>query len=200
MVLYLDTAAISGRAGDTVWFLEVAMLFLPICYGLVGVRGCGMHWCLGWLASCTGHAGAGSGSIFSPFGGLRRFRGGQGFGALIYLNGRAESEMHLSGLFLAGADICGFLYSSIGCLQVYRVYITSFWFHSKLVLQKAKKPKKQPVRQHLHIMFISNNHASFDLWWKENLVKHQEVSKHENDRSYELAIYTVFFNVLHNAF
>ena len=52
--------------------------------------------------------------------------GGQGFGALIYLNGRAESEMHLSGLFLAGADICGFLYSSIGCLQVYRVYITSF--------------------------------------------------------------------------
>ena len=129
------------------------------------------------------------------------FGEGQGFGTLIYLNGRAESEMHLNGLFLAGADICGFLYSSIGCLQVYQVYITSFWFHSKLVLQKAKKPTKQPVRQHLHIMFISNNHASFDLWWKENLVKHQEVSKrYENDRSYELAIYTVFFNVLHNAF
>ena len=26
-------------------------------------------------------------------------------------------------------------------------------------------------------MFISNNHAWFHLWWKEKLVKHQEVSK-----------------------
>ena len=31
-------------------------------------------------------------------------------------------------------------------------------------------------------MFISNNRASFHLWWKENLVKHQRVSKYyEND-------------------
>ena len=31
-------------------------------------------------------------------------------------------------------------------------------------------------------MFISNNRASFYLWWKENLVKHQKVSKyHGND-------------------
>ena len=27
-------------------------------------------------------------------------------------------------------------------------------------------------------MFISNNHTSFHLWWKENLVKHQKVLKH----------------------
>ena len=27
-------------------------------------------------------------------------------------------------------------------------------------------------------MFITNNHASFHLWWKENLVKHQKVSKY----------------------
>ena len=26
-------------------------------------------------------------------------------------------------------------------------------------------------------MFITNNHDSFHLWWKENLVKHQKVSK-----------------------
>ena len=26
-------------------------------------------------------------------------------------------------------------------------------------------------------MFITNNHASFHLWWKENLVKHWQVSK-----------------------
>ena len=29
-------------------------------------------------------------------------------------------------------------------------------------------------------MFIGNNHASFHLWWKKNLVKHQKVSKYEN--------------------
>ena len=29
-------------------------------------------------------------------------------------------------------------------------------------------------------MFISNNHASFHLWLKEALVKHQKVSKYEN--------------------
>ena len=27
-------------------------------------------------------------------------------------------------------------------------------------------------------MFISNNRASFHLWWKENLLKHQKVSKY----------------------
>ena len=31
-------------------------------------------------------------------------------------------------------------------------------------------------------MFISNNRASFHLWWKKNLVKNQKVSKYyEND-------------------
>ena len=29
-------------------------------------------------------------------------------------------------------------------------------------------------------MFISNNFASFHLWWKENLVKHQNILKYEN--------------------
>ena len=34
----------------------------------------------------------------------------------------------------------------------------------------------------MYTMFISNNGASFYFWWKENLVKHQKVSKyHEND-------------------
>ena len=31
-------------------------------------------------------------------------------------------------------------------------------------------------------MFVSNNHTSFYLWWKANLVKRQKVSKYyEND-------------------
>ena len=38
------------------------------------------------------------------------------------------------------------------------------------------------MRQLVYTMFISNNRASFHLWWKENLVKHQKVPKYyEND-------------------
>ena len=33
------------------------------------------------------------------------------------------------------------------------------------------------MRQLVYTMFITNNHALFHLWWKENFVKHQEVSK-----------------------
>ena len=42
---------------------------------------------------------------------------------------------------------------------------------------------RQLVRQLVYITLISNNRASFHLWRKENLVKHQKVSKYyENDR------------------
>ena len=38
------------------------------------------------------------------------------------------------------------------------------------------------MRQHVYTTFISNNRPSFHLWCKENLVKHQKVSKYyEND-------------------
>ena len=33
------------------------------------------------------------------------------------------------------------------------------------------------MRQLVYAMFISNNRTSCHLWWKENLVKHQKVSK-----------------------
>ena len=32
------------------------------------------------------------------------------------------------------------------------------------------------MRQLLYIMFITNNQASFHLWWEENLLKHQKIS------------------------
>ena len=42
---------------------------------------------------------------------------------------------------------------------------------------------RQLLRQLVNIPFISNNRASFHLWRKESLVKHQKVSKYyENDR------------------
>ena len=34
------------------------------------------------------------------------------------------------------------------------------------------------MRQHIYTTFTSNNRASFHLWWKENLVKHHQVSKY----------------------
>ena len=34
------------------------------------------------------------------------------------------------------------------------------------------------MRQLVYSMFITNNHDSFHLWSKENLVKHQDVSKY----------------------
>ena len=38
------------------------------------------------------------------------------------------------------------------------------------------------MREILYTMFISNKRASSQLWWKENLVKHERVSKYdEND-------------------
>ena len=36
-------------------------------------------------------------------------------------------------------------------------------------------------------MFITNNHDSFHLWWHENFVKHQNVSKYY-DQDYSLSI------------
>ena len=30
----------------------------------------------------------------------------------------------------------------------------------------------------MYTMFVTNNYASFYLWWKGNLVKHQKVSKY----------------------
>ena len=37
---------------------------------------------------------------------------------------------------------------------------------------------RELVRQLAHVIFITNNHISLHLIWKENLVKHQKVSKY----------------------
>ena len=37
---------------------------------------------------------------------------------------------------------------------------------------------RQLMRPFLYTMFLSNNRASFHLWWKENLLKHQKVSEY----------------------
>ena len=47
---------------------------------------------------------------------------------------------------------------------------------------------RQLLRQLVYTMSVSNNHPSFHLWWKENLVKHQKVSKY-----YENILLQFFF-------
>ena len=47
---------------------------------------------------------------------------------------------------------------------------------------KALEPKFyvvwQLVKQLVHIMFITNNQASFHFWWKQSLVKYQKLLKY----------------------
>ena len=51
------------------------------------------------------------------------------------------------------------------------------------------------MRQLVYTMFISNNHPSFHLWWKENLVKHQKLSKYyETDCRTGLFTYICIFS------
>ena len=57
-------------------------------------------------------------------------------------------------LFFSNTDIHRFLwlYSLIESLQVNRMYVTSFWFHSKLVLDKARKPVSYELA--IHTVFL----------------------------------------------
>ena len=52
---------------------------------------------------------------------------------------------------------------------------TNFWHNSEVLSRSATR---SPTRIH---QFITNNQASFHLWWNENLVKHQKFSKYYDD-------------------
>ena len=55
------------------------------------------------------------------------------------------------------------------------------------------------MRQLVYTMFISNNSASFHLWWKENLIKYQKVSKYyANDCRYNINSFRVGTCALEN--
>ena len=47
--------------------------------------------------------------------------------------------------------------------------------------------------QLVYTMFITNNCASFHLWWKKNLVKHQKVSKYYEN----YCRYYILYNFVH---
>ena len=61
---------------------------------------------------------------------------------------------------------------------------SQLWVTFRLGLQSVRgclRLTRQLVRQLVHTMFISNIPPSFHLWRKENLVKHQKVSKYATD-------------------
>ena len=70
----------------------------------------------------------------------RNFKEGHPFDLLIQMNWK--SNIFKNYIFFSNTDIHRFLwlYSLIECLQNNRIYATSFWFHSKLVVEKAKRP------------------------------------------------------------
>ena len=53
------------------------------------------------------------------------------------------------------------------------------------------------MRQPFYTTFLSNNCTSFDLWLKDNLIKHQKVSKYYEDDCLHffvcLFVFVVFF-------
>ena len=81
-------------------------------------------------------------------------------------------------------------------VSFYRVWKLSWYFLISSVVREL-------VRQLVYTMFIGNNRASFHLWWKENLVKHQKVLKYyENDCRHIMGICmsTYFRRVLRDYF
>ena len=86
---------------------------------------------------------------------------------MIYLYRWAENQVFLKTLFFSNTDIRRFLriYSVIECLQVNRMYVTSFWSHSKLVLEKAKKPASYQRAIHT-VFFLNISHKLFKrVFW-----------------------------------
>ena len=73
--------------------------------------------------------------------------------------------------------------------KVWFLFFKSFlsvFFGRKTIILSILDPKSyvvwQLVRQLIYSMFVSNNGAFFQLWWNENLVKHQKVSHYyQND-------------------
>ena len=123
------------------WLVKYLSLFLLTGEaGIVNVQGCGMHWYLSWLASQTMCIDTESGTISRHFEILQKFweRSAIWFTYIDELKIKYFFKFYISQTLI----FTGFFdfNSLIECLKVNRVYVTSFSFHSRLVLEKQKKP------------------------------------------------------------
>ena len=122
--------------------------------GIVNDQCCGMHCyalCIGsWLDKVHWYRAMRHPQSFWKFAEISRK-----VSILIYLYRQAEYQTFFKILFPSNTDshrLLG-LYSLIECLQVNQMYVTSFWFHTKLVMKKAKKPASYELAIH-YITFV----------------------------------------------
>ena len=65
-------------------------------------------------------------------------------------------------------------FSSVQATSLWRV---SYHRRTKSLSEKSGTRERKPALWHVY-HFITNNHASFHFWWKENLLNHQKVWKY----------------------
>ena len=137
--------------------IQVSLFLLTGEAGIVNDQCCGMHCyalCIGsWLDKVHWYRAMRHPQSFWKFAEISRK-----VSILIYLYRWAENQIYLEILFFTNTDNHRFfwLYSLIECLQVNRMYVTSFWFHSKLVLEKAKKPASYELPIHTFFNILHN--------------------------------------------
>ena len=75
----------------------------------------------------------------------------------------------------------------------YEVFRFSWYFLISWVLTRSATCESTRIYQ-----FITNNHVSFHLWWNENLLNYQNVSKYYDCRSiYVVSMWFIFHFYLH---
>ena len=103
--------------------------------------------------------------------------------ALVFC-GMAHCRMGLISVFEGFLVSIGgiLILAEAGALFCYFIICKILFFSCEGTMTPKSNVVWQLVRQKVDTMFISNNLTSFHLWWKENLVKYQKVSKYyEND-------------------
>ena len=116
------------------------------------------------------------------------------FSRSTYISYRFLSSLRLAGVFVFGGGIWHFRILGWGGLAGAQRIMLAAWHrwplrHVSDILQAEEaftveeyKHTNTHTHTHTHTMFVSNNRASFHLWRKEKLVKHQNVSRYfEND-------------------
>ena len=108
--------------------IQLSLLLLTREAGVVNVY-------LSWLSTLSRYTATKPGVISNPFKSLRKIPAGQIF---------------LKTLFFSTTYFCKFLrpYLFLDCLQANRMYVTSFWRYSKLVLEKATKSASYELAIH----------------------------------------------------
>ena len=131
------------------WLVKYSSLILLTEVGIVNVQGCGMHWCLSRLASSTKHTDTEPSAISNRFKSLQKSQWRSAF--WFTYTDEQTIKYFLKFYFpqiLVSTGFFDFIHESNVYKLCNRMYVTSFSFHSKLVLEKAKKPASYELAIH----------------------------------------------------